>query len=90
MGALAFSKRELYQLQRTGQRHSLEGFGRVLECAAFAMCVAAAWAKAIGIEMKSPKCVGRSEDGLVMKSPGRRHCHICQKIYYLVWETQWL
>lgn len=38
------------------------------------MCVAAALANAIGIEAKSPKCVGRSEAGLVANSPGRRHC----------------
>jgi len=38
------------------------------------MCVAAVLANAIGIETKSPKCVGRSEGGLEVDSPGRRHC----------------
>jgi len=48
------------------------------------MCVAAVLANAIGIpacvltpagrEAKSPKCVGRSEAGLEVDSPGRRHC----------------
>jgi len=33
-------------------------------CAACTMCVAAVLANAIGIETKSPKCVGRSEGGL--------------------------
>jgi hypothetical protein len=39
-----------------------------------AMCVAAALAKAIGIEAESPKRVRRSEAGLGANSPGRRHC----------------
>ena len=30
--------------------------------------------QAIGIEMKSPKRASRREAGLVMESPGRRHC----------------
>jgi len=52
-------------------------------CAACTMCVAAVLANAIGIpacvltpagrEAKSPKCVGRSEAGLEVDSPGRRH-----------------
>jgi hypothetical protein len=38
------------------------------------MCVAAALAKAIGIEAESTKRAGRSEAGLAANSPGRRHC----------------
>jgi hypothetical protein len=55
----------------------MQVFGKALVCvmegAAFTMCVDACGGFfAIGIEMKSPKCVERSGAGLVMESPGRK------------------
>ena len=59
---------------RLGSNTLWTGLGCALLCAACTMCVVAAKAKAIGIEMESTKRHGRSEGGLVMESPGRRHC----------------
>lgn len=73
--ALAFNNSNFIIHHRAGAA-TLFGQALVLAlaCAAYTMCVAAGLAKAIGIEAESTKRVGRSEAGLVVDSPCRRHC----------------
>ena len=58
---------------RLRQRHSLGRLWWWEGSSACTMCVAAALAKAIGIEAERPKCDERSEAGLELDSLGRKH-----------------